>query len=156
MNNIYTIVALIGIVGTIIPLIMAVLEYIKRGKKDRAEFFLKLRDRFKGNEKFMAIQRLIEEDDNPLKVEELKNIPIQDKNDLIGMFEEIYLLSANNLIDKHIIFYMFGQYALDCYQNETMQTQLKLKDQSYWKQFSNFCSEIEQWKNSGSPIDFKL
>jgi hypothetical protein len=152
MAEIKLIAAFIGIIGTLIPLIMAVSEYIKRGKKERAEFFLKLRDRFKGNEKFMAIQRLVEEDKN----EDLQKLPTQDKNDLIGMFEEIYLLSGNGTISKQIIYYMFGQYALDCYQNKILQEQLNLDKAPYWQQFRNFCKDVEAWKNAGCIVDFKL
>ena len=152
MLDIKEIIAIIGIVATIPTLYMAVSEYIKRGKKERAEFFLKLRDRFKGNEKFMTIQKLIEEDKN----EDLKKLPTQDKNDLIGMFEEIYLLSGNGTISKQIIFYMFGQYALDCYDNKVMQEQLNLEKAPYWQQFRNFCKEVEAWKNNGSTVEFKL
>jgi hypothetical protein len=81
-------------IGTLIvvgiSLFFSIREYIKRGKKERADFFLNLRDRFKDNTKFMAIIKLIQDDNDS----ELINVPMQDMNDLrrVGLYHRISCL----------------------------------------------------------------
>jgi len=87
-------------IGTLIVVgiitFFSIREYIKRGKKERADFFLNLRDRFKDNTKFMAIIKLIQDDNDS----ELINVPMQDMNDLLGFFEEIYLFAQSGFISQ--------------------------------------------------------
>ena len=87
----------------------------------------------------MTIQRLVEDDKNA----ELEQLPIQDKNDLIGFFEEIFLLKGNGLLKKDVVFYMFGQYVLDCFENPVLAKQLDFNNQNYWSKFTQFYPEIK-------------
>ena len=135
-----------------LSLFFTIREYIRRGNKERADFFLLLRDRFKKNEKFMKIQSLVENDNNA----ELETIPTQDLNDIIGFFEEIYLFSNSDFMSKDVLFYMMGQYATDCYNNPTIKKKLELDKEFYWKQFIAFCHEYEGWKKSNPAFEFKV
>lgn len=134
-----------------ISLFFSIREYIKRGKKDRAEFFLELRDRFKGNIKFMNIINLIQDDNDA----ELQKINTQDMNDLLGFFEEIYLFSQSGFISQDILYNFFGEYALECSQNKTISNRLEL-EKPYWIKFSLFCKDYKNWNSSNSKEEFHL
>ncbi len=142
-------------IGTLIvvgiSLFFSIREYIKRGKKERADFFLNLRDRFKDNTKFMAIIKLIQDDNDS----ELINVPMQDMNDLLGFFEEIYLFAQSGFISQDILFNFFGEYALECSQNKTISSRLEL-EKPYWIKFNLFCKDYKSWHSSNTKEEFHL
>jgi hypothetical protein len=143
-------------IGTLVvgsfSLLFTIREYIKRGKKDRAEFFLRLRDRFKENELYMTIHGYVESDNH----QALETIPTHDLNRLIGFYEEIYLFAQSGFIPKEVLYYMFGQYALDCYQNPTLKAKLGLETAFHWTQFTAFCRDYETWHKQHSKFVFEV
>lgn len=66
--------------------IKGVYEYVKQGSQKTAEQFIELRKRLKENNSFAKILRLLEENS-----EELKDVPLEEKYEYLGFFEEIAL-----------------------------------------------------------------
>jgi hypothetical protein len=133
-------------------LFFSIREFIKRGSKDRADFLLRLRDRFKTNELYMSFQSLVENDDN----DSLTKTPLQDINRLIGFYEEIYLFSNISFMSKEVYFYLFGQYALDCYENTVLKERLCFDTTFRWSQFVKFCHEYKNWKSKNPTFILKV
>ncbi|WIL19438.1 DUF4760 domain-containing protein [Geothrix sp.] len=131
-------IATIG--GTIIALgtlVKAVAEYTIQGAQKRAEHFIALRKRFKENEEFLELCSLIDMNDPKLAEMEFKS-----KRDLLGFFEEIALFVNSGLIRKQLAHYMFGYYALRCWECKYFWTNIN-RDSHYWALFRAFVMDMK-------------
>lgn len=109
-NNI---IAIVSIVLAISTAIVGLAQYRLQGKQKRAEFFIEMRLKLKENSTFKKICALIE-NDNPL----LKDVAFAEKRDFLGFFEEIALMTNSGLIKKEVAHYMFGYYAINCWDSK--------------------------------------
>jgi hypothetical protein len=80
---------------------------------------------------------LLEHDDP-----KLTTISFGTKRDFLGFFEDIALMNNSGLINDQVIHYMFGYYAIRCYQSQNFWTEVN-KDSPYWKLFSKFAEKME-------------
>ena len=64
----------LGTVVALLALVKGICEYVKQGSQKRAEHFLTMRERLKGNENFKHICNLLETDDR-----ELLNVSFKEK-----------------------------------------------------------------------------
>ncbi|MEX2106394.1 MAG: hypothetical protein WD810_05800 [Solirubrobacterales bacterium] len=144
-----TVTALVGVVGALVALvtlIKALIEYTHQGRQKRAEHFFELRRRLKENEEFARVAELIdqtyaEEDAARPAREELKDLPFQVKRDYLGLFEEIAIAMNSGLIKPQVAHYMFGYYALLCWESEEFWTDVN-RLSHYWSLFADFCEQM--------------
>src|SRR5688572_11619154 len=109
----WTDLATIG--GTVVALCVlakGVLEYAAQGAQKRAEQFFAIRGRLKDNQSLKEICDLLELDDPGLA-----HVAFKDKRDFLGLFEEVTLLMNSGLIRKPVAHYMFGYYAIRCWES---------------------------------------
>ncbi len=128
------------VIGTFIALatlVKGVLEYSRQGAQKRADSFIALRKKLKENEMFKQICALIETDDP-----ELGEISFADKRDLLGFFEEVALMMNSGLINKRVAHYMFGYYALRCWESEHFWVSIN-KESIYWAVFKDFVKQMQ-------------
>jgi hypothetical protein len=109
-KDIATVLGAIVAVGT---LIKGITELSRQNALKRAEHFQVIRQRLKNNSTFKDILDLVERNDPTLRT-----VPFKDKRDLLGLFEEIALMLNSRLIRREVAHYMFGYYALRCYQSD--------------------------------------
>ena len=128
----------------LLTFITGVIEYSRQGAQKRAEHFLEMRKRLKDNQTFKHICDLLE-GDNP----ELLNVSFKDKRDLLGFFEEVALMMNSNLIRREVAHYMFGYYAIRCWQSENFWSNVA-RNSMYWKLFRDFAIEMEKVEKSFS------
>jgi hypothetical protein len=140
-------VAVVGAVIALVTLIQALIEYRQQGRQKRAEHFFELRRRLKENDEFARVAELIdqtyaEEDLAGRARQELKNLPFKVKRDYLGLFEEIAIAMNSGLIKPEVAHYMFGYYALLCWESEEFWTDVnRLSD--YWSLFADFCGQMK-------------
>lgn len=123
-------------------LLFALFEYRRQGAQKRAEHFSELRKRLKENETFRHIFSLLEVDDP-----ELLEFPFEDKRDLLGLMEEVALGVNSRLIRPEVAHYMFGYYAIRCWQSDNFWHDINRKS-PYWSLFATFAKRMEKVERS--------
>lgn len=125
LDDLRNIATIAGVIVALFTFLKGVIEYMKQGSQKRAELFNTMRKKYKENENFKNIRRLLEKELSERDLlkkrklekvdEDLKNVNIIDKMDYIGFFEEIALMMNSKIIKKEIVHHMFAYYAILCY-----------------------------------------
>jgi hypothetical protein len=110
-----------GIVG-LVALFKGIVEYKQQGTQKRSEYFI--------------------ETDSI----ELTDIPFKEKRDYLGLFEEVAMMMNSNLIRKEVAHYMFGYYAIRCWESKHFWKDVN-RESIYWKLFRNFVIEMKDFEN---------
>jgi hypothetical protein len=83
------------------------------GFQKRAEQYFELSKSFSENERFQKICILLEEND-----QKLETLPVHEKQEFIGFYENIALLMNTGLLRKAVAHYMFAYYAIRCWDSK--------------------------------------
>ena len=137
LTKLKDIATIIGVAVGLFALVKGIFEYKRQGAQKRAEHFLQMRKRLKENETFKKIAGLLETDDN-----KLISIPFKEKRDYLGLFEEVAIMMNSNLIKKEVAHYMFGYYAIKCWDSDNFWNGVN-RDSIYWKVFENFVYKMK-------------
>ncbi|HEX6231589.1 MAG TPA: hypothetical protein VFZ63_00535 [Jiangellaceae bacterium] len=139
------VLATIGAAVGLLTAWKAVSEYRKQGTIRRIEFFLEARKRLNENPTFQEIINLLETD-NPA----LTAVPLGAKISFVGFFEEIALLLNSRVIRSEIAHYMFGYYAIRCWESQNFwllddrpERPLDKINEPYWSVFRAFVNRME-------------
>jgi hypothetical protein len=130
--------AIVGAVVALITLVKGTIEYSHQGAQKRAEHFLAMRKRMKENSQFTEICSHLESDESALRA-----IPFKEKRDFLGFFEEIAILMNSGLITRHVAHYMFGYYAIRCWESTNFWNDVN-RDSIYWRVFADFVAEMKK------------
>jgi hypothetical protein len=133
-----------GVLLALGTLIKGVIEYAHQGAQKRAEHFVAMRKRLKENAVFEELCALLETDDP-----KLREIPFKDKRSLLGFFEEVALMMNSGLIRKDVAHYMFGYYAIRCWESEHFWSEVNRKS-TYWALFRDFVEKMKALESSFS------
>lgn len=136
---------IIGVVIAILTFWKTLDEYIKQGASKRAEQYLEMRNKLRGNQHFVRICNLLENDDP-----QLRDIPLIEKDNFIAFYEDLILLWNSGIFSDHIVFYSFGYYALTCWRSENFWSSLN-KYQQGWAYFREFVSRMEKIEKNFKP-----
>lgn len=134
-----------GIVA-LLTLLTALVEFFRQGQQVRASRFLEMRRRFLESPLFRDILNLLHGDQA-----ELSQIPIQDRRNFAGFFEEIALMVNSKLISRSVAFYMFGDYVILTARSEHFWTGLD-RNSLYWSVFRDFAETMERVQKDGSQL----
>jgi hypothetical protein len=129
------------VAGTVVALttfLTGVLEFYRQSHHRRVEYFIDMRRRFLETPLFQEMLRLIATDDPALR-----QIPVQDRRNFGGFFEEVALLVSSRLISREVAHYMFGHYVLLTARSENFWDGLD-RYGTYWKLFNAFAREMEE------------
>ncbi len=126
----------IALVFTAFSIIQGLIEYKKQGVTKRAEIFIQMRTRLREDPVFKNICNLLETDE-----EELKEISIADKDRFLGFFEELAVMKNSGLINEQLTFYMFGYYAIRCFDSANFWHNLNRKH-ALWSLFMDFAKTM--------------
>jgi hypothetical protein len=96
-----------------------------------------MRYRLKDSAVFQEICALLEADD-----QKLDEVPFKDKRDLLGFFEEVALMMNSGLIRKNVAHYMFGYYAIRCWESEHFWSNVN-RESIYWALFRDFATTMK-------------
>ena len=131
-----TIIAAIGVTVAAVVAIRGYLEFKSQNILRRFEKFLEIRRHFKENSDFRKICNLLDDNDP-----RLSSLPFETKKDFLGAFEDIALMNNSGLINDQIAHYMFGYYAIRCYESEFFWSDVN-RESPYWKLFSSFAKKM--------------
>lgn len=125
--------------------VAALLEYRRQGAAKRAEQFLEMRSRLRGNDKFGHICQLLETD-----AEELRLVPLIDKDNFIGFFEELTLLWNSRVFSDEVVYYMFGYFAIKCWDSENFWCDLN-RSSLEWSHFRGMVERLKAIRSRFKP-----
>ncbi|MBA2491984.1 MAG: hypothetical protein H0V34_09855 [Gammaproteobacteria bacterium] len=129
--------AVVGVAIALGTLLKGVIEYSHQDAQKRAEHFLNMRKRLKDNSTLEELCALLEVDDP-----KLVDVPFKDKRSLLGFFEEISLMMNSGLIRKAVAHYMFGYYAIRCWDSKHFWCDIE-KNSIYWTVFREFVEDMK-------------
>ena len=139
---------IIGTLIALITIIQAMREYRRQGRFRRVEFFLDARSRLRSDSDFREIINLLETDDP-----RLTEISFKKKLHFVGFFEEIALLVNSKVLREQVASYMFGYYALICWNSRNFwicpEKELN-KEDPYWAIFRSFVAQVDH--ADGEPV----
>jgi len=124
-----------GVVA-LIGLLSGSVEYFRRGRQERAQHFLDLRRRFLEDESFRRILNMLATDD-----EGLQTLPIQERRNFVGFFEEVALMVDSKLIRLEVAHYMYGYYVLLVADSKNFWAGLD-PESEYWSVFRGFAGRL--------------
>ncbi len=130
--------AILGALLAFVTLMKGVLEYIRQGAQKRAELFMSMQKRLVESSSLNNITELLETGD-----ELLSTVPIKDKSSFLRFFEEVALMIQSGLLKKDVAHYMFGYYAIRCWDSDLFWTNLNRKG-PYWSLFREFAQEMSK------------
>src|SRR4029079_18084310 len=84
------------------------------------------------------IVRLLDEDP-----ELLTNYDVKKKEDFIDRYEDVAVMYESGLMRRSITFYMFGYYAIRCYESKHFRAGIDLNS-PYYTLFRRFAKEMKQ------------
>lgn len=137
--------ALVLVALAIISLIVARKEYARLHTKRRLDRFLEMRKRYSEDPTIRTVCAALASGD-PGQVRELEYFQ---KRYFLGLFEEIAILLHTGVLDKTVTLYMFGYFAILCWDNDvfwgshTEETTGTIhRDSKMWLLFRNFAEEM--------------
>lgn len=132
-----------GIIA-LITFLSGLVEYVRRGRQDRAQNFIQMRRRFLETPQYREILDLLQAKDS-----RLREVSIQEKRNFVGFLEEVALMTNSGLIKREISHYMFGYYVLLAAHSDDFWVGLD-RDSQYWSVFRCFAREMESLQGVGS------
>jgi hypothetical protein len=139
-------------VGTFLK---AILEYKRQNRAKRFEIFQGLNKRFDEPE-FLRLREMLDHDSTALITTDYSL-----KHNFLGFFEEIAISVNSDVLDAQVAFYMFGYYAIKCWESENfwLGDRMIEKGSIYWSLFRAFArrmTKMETQLGSGDIDTGKL
>ncbi|MCC7093749.1 MAG: hypothetical protein IT277_06100 [Ignavibacteriaceae bacterium] len=121
--------------------IKAILEYRLQGRQKRAELFDKFKTTLKTEPRIVNINSQLENDSATLT-----EIPLIDRYYFLGYYEQIAIAVNSGLIDKDVAHYMFGYFALHCWDSTNFWNGIN-RQSYYWSVFKKFVDTMQELEN---------
>ena len=136
-DSVTAIISTMALVFAAVSLVQGLIEYRKQGIAKRTEMFLQMRSRLREDPTFSKICSLLETDNV-----KLREIPLVERDRFIGFFEELALMKNSGLMNNHVALYMFGYFAIRCYDSRNFWYDLN-RDQPLWSLFMDFAVQMK-------------
>jgi hypothetical protein len=127
------------IMGTFVALLTwmkGIYEYTRQLAQKRSEQYAEMRKRFRESEVIFELIGMLETNDS-----NLAEVSWSKKVELLGFYEDIALMVNSGIIKRNVAFYMFGYYAIRCWESEYFWNDVN-RDSRYWSLFRNFVNEM--------------
>jgi hypothetical protein len=119
----------------LITLITGLVQYVRQARLLRVQQFVDMRRRFLENPTFREILNLLATDNSLLR-----EVPIQDRRNLVGFLEELALMVNSGVIRPEVAHYMFGYYTKLIAESKHFWEGLD-RDSDYWTVFWNYAEQ---------------
>ncbi|BBD64336.1 hypothetical protein NIES4072_20010 [Nostoc commune NIES-4072] len=128
------------ILGTFVALltwIKGVYEYTRQLAQKRSEQYAEIRKRFRESKVISKLISMLETNDS-----NLVEVSWSEKVELLGFYEDIALMVNSGIIKHNVAFYMFGYYAIRCWESNYFWADVN-RNSPYWSLFRNFVNEMK-------------
>jgi len=135
-----SIASIVGLtaLGTFIKVIC---EYRLQGRQKRAQLFNKFKEVLLTDYRMVSITDLLEDNHPNLEI-----IPLMNKYYFLGFYEQIAISVNSKLLNKNIAYYMFGYFALRCWESNNFWAEIN-RDSYYWSLFKRFVDTMQKIEN---------
>ncbi len=137
-------------VVTLITFASGTFQYIRQGHEARASQFVQMRRRFLEDPHFRKILNHLAANDACLS-----EIPIQDRRNFVGFFEEVALMVNSKIIDPRVAHYMFGYYVVLVDESDHFWEGLD-KSSIYWQVFRAFADQMRAAQRRSNPEELRF
>lgn len=128
---------IIGTFVALVTLMKGIYEYTRQLAQKRSEQYAEMRKRFRESEVISKLIGMLETNDS-----NLAEVSWSEKVELLGFYEDIALMVNSGIIKRNVAFYMFGYYALRCWESEYFWDDVN-RDSPYWSLFRNFVNQMK-------------
>ena len=129
----------IGGVVALVTLVMTYVEFSRQNASKRAEFFLSMRRRLKENAILKDLSDQVER-----KLPGLAQVPLKDKFEYVGFFEEVALMVNSGIMHPEVAHYMFAYYAISCWENNEFWSGGMDRQSAFWTLFRDFVDRMKE------------
>lgn len=130
----------------IFTLIKGYSEYRLSVKQKRSELYETYRQKLKENETIRRVVVALEND-----IGDIAEISRIDRYMFLGFYEDIALLMNTKLIKPEIAHYMFGYYAMRCWENDMFWEDIN-RESHYWRVFREFVEKMKDLEDRKMTI----
>lgn len=149
LELIRTITFIVTAIVAIMTLIKSNYQYRLSVKQKRIELYETYRIKLNENEAINSIVDALVNDN-----ENIRNIRKIDKFLFLGFYEDIALLMNTGLIKPEIAHYMFGYYAIICWENNLFWKDIN-RESHYWRVFKEFVQQMKDLEQKKINIPAK-
>ncbi|MEH2321425.1 DUF4760 domain-containing protein [Nostoc sp.] len=128
---------IIGTFVALLTLMKGIYEYTRQLAQKRSEQYAEMRKRFRESKVIFQLIGMLETNDS-----NLAEVSWSDKVELLGFYEDIALMVNSGIIKRNVAFYMFGYYAIRCWESEYFWDDVN-RDSRYWSLFRDFVNEMK-------------
>ena len=128
---------IIGTFVALLTLMKGIYEYTRQLAQKRSEQYAEMRKRFRESKVISKLIGMLETNDS-----KLAGGSWSEKVELLGFYKDIALMVNSGIIKRNVAFYMFGYYALRCWESEYFWNDVN-RDSPYWSLFRNFVNEMK-------------
>lgn len=130
-------IAFISLFVAVVAMSSGFKEYKLTAKQKRSELLDNYRIKFEMNKDLKSILKKLDDDSDKLdKVERIE------RYHFLGIYEELALLMNSGLIKPEIAYYMFGYFAIKCWENDSFWKGLD-KNSHNWLVFKGFVEKMK-------------
>ena len=133
---------ILGGVVALVTFYFGYLEFNRQGRQHNAASFVQMRRRFLESPTYTTILNLLATDDPSLR-----DVPIQDRRNLVGFFEEIALMVNSGMTKPEVAHYMYGYYVLLTERSENLWWDLD-RNSIYWTVFREFARLMHEYESA--------
>ncbi|HEX3502261.1 MAG TPA: hypothetical protein VHU22_02585 [Xanthobacteraceae bacterium] len=146
-NKFFDGITLIALIGGALGAVKFLIEYIRDNRRKRLELYNKLRDEFRTNENFSPIFAFLEKYEASSSEEAKEKlgrtftsaVTVDERSEFAAFLEDIAMTMKSGALKARVANYMFGYYAIICWENEPFWRGLReSKDDPYWALLKNF------------------
>ena len=105
-----------------------------------------------GQQSFSQISGFLEPFGGAYCNPELEKVPYVEKRDFLGFFQELAIQMNSGLIPKEVVHYMFGYYAIRCWDCESFWKGVS-RETLHWKLFRDFVEDMGRLDDRLSQLD---
>jgi hypothetical protein len=138
-----TIIAAVGAAIALATLGRGVIELRAQGRQRRAEYFLKMIERFFSDDRYLRITVLLDAEDEA----SMGRVSWGERREFLGFVEEVALLVNSKLISPEIAYYMFGYYPILATKSKAFMRDINA-DSPYWTLFFAFVKQMQELEAS--------
>jgi hypothetical protein len=140
-NNLAVLTGIAAAIAFLLPFSKSIFEYTRENSLKRFEKYQEMTREWNRDAEIQEVFRLLEENPAALRTYDAKK-----KRDFIEHYEDVAVMYESGLMRRSIAFYMFGYYAIRCFESEDFREGIELESPYYalFRRFAKEMSQIEQ------------
>jgi hypothetical protein len=138
-NNWAVLTGIAAAITFLLTFFKSIFEYTRENSLKRFEKYQEMTREWNDDDDIQEICRLLEEENSSA----LRTYDAKKKRDFVEHYEDVAVMYESGLMRRSIAFYMFGYYAIRCFESEDFRVGIEMES-SYYALFRRFAKEMAQ------------